>query len=144
MQHQVGVIEKWCKNKVAAVLTTLGNLLRSKWVSRIRCCVQQSYWTCVSNVPFLPWLWASFLQNPLALRLENIALLKISVFLSSILARCVLHKRANCFQQVRPCIPPEHESQDVRVQPWIVTVACQVSWPQFLGNKLLQLVPCLV
>ena len=43
-----------------------------------------------------------------------------------------------------PCVPPEHEGQDVRVQPWIVTVACQVSWPQFLGNKLLQLVPCLV
>ena len=28
-------------------------------------------------------------------------------FLSSILARCVLRKSTNCFQQVRPCVPSE-------------------------------------
>ena len=36
--------------------------------------------TCVQNVPFLPWVWTSFSQIPLALRLEHTALPKISVF----------------------------------------------------------------
>jgi len=119
--------------EVAAVLTTLGNLLTSKWVSRIQCCVLQCIWKVVMEPVFRtshfyhgfePHFRKSHWLCDLNTQLSQ----KNSVFLSSTLARCLLRKRANCFQQVRPCVPSEHESQNVCCQPWIVTVASLVTW----------------
>ena len=127
-------------NMVVAVLTTLANLLTSKWASRIQCCVLQCIWKVVMEPVFRTSHFyhgfePHFRKSHWLCDSNTSAFPKMSIFWSSTLARCLLRKRANCFQQVRPCVPLGHESQNVR---------CSRELSQWLSNKLLQLVPCLV
>ena len=57
-------------NKVAAVLTTLGNLLTSKWVSRIQWCVlesaiERSWWNLFSERPIFTMGLNIIFANPI-------------------------------------------------------------------------------
>ena len=119
------------RNESRGFSAAFSNLFECSWWN---VCLERPIFTMTLNLLFAKPIGSTTLKHS-TLKISGFFVLYSSEMRSS---------QESQLLSASPCVPPEHEGQDVRVQPWIVSLPCQVSWPQFLGNKLLQLVPCLV